>query len=117
MKLVFDLILDNKIELYVSPALKDEVLEKLRYYGSSTQTQDDVMSFIEEKGILVTPTVKIDVCEDKDDNFNLELSETVNANFLVTRDRKLLKLKKWKGATIINPDDFLPLLRKMKLLE
>jgi putative PIN family toxin of toxin-antitoxin system len=117
MKLVFELILEGKIKLYVSPTLKDEVLEKLQFFGVNTQVQNEVMAFIDHKGISVTPIIKIDICEDKDDNFNLELSETADEHFLVTRDRKLLKLKQWKKTTIINPDDFLPLLRKMKLLE
>ena len=116
MKIVFDLVVDKKINLYVSPALKDEVLEKLQFFGVSKQVQQEIMSYMEVRGILIEPAIKIEVCRDKEDNFTLELSETAKANYLVTRDKDLLELKKWKNTEIIIPEDFLPLLRKMGLL-
>jgi len=117
MRLVFDLVIDEKIHLYVSPPLKDEVREKLQFFAVSKEGQKGVLSFIEDNGITVEPTIKIDVCDDKDDNFNLELAETVNATYLLTRDKALLRLKKWKQTEIITPEDFLPILGKMKLLD
>lgn len=118
MKLVFELVLDEKIDLYISPALKNEVLEKLHYFDISTQVQNDIMSFIDEKGILVTPTVKVDVCRDPEDNFVLELSEEGQADYLITRDKDLLELPKqeWKNTKIIKPEGFLPLLRSRSVI-
>lgn len=58
-KLVFDLIIDSKLTLYVSLPLKKEVLEKLQVYGVSKQVQDEIKLFMEIRGILVKPTVKI----------------------------------------------------------
>src|SRR4051794_31963568 len=117
MRLVFDLVIDEKIHLYLSSRLKDEVREKLQFFAVSKEGQKGVLSFIEDNGITVEPTIKIDVCDDKDDNFNLELAETVNATYLLTRDKALLRLKKWKQTEIITPEDFLPILRKMKLID
>jgi len=116
MRLVFDLVIDEKINLYVSSILKEEVLDKLRFFEVSKEGQNEVLSFIDENGILVDPAVKIDACEDKDDNFNLELAETAQAEYLITRDKALLRLKRWKNTEIISPEDFLPLLRKMGVL-
>lgn len=116
MRLVYDLIIDEGISLYFSPALKDEILEKLLYFKVSKNGKKEVMSFIEENGIQVNPTIKIEVCRDREDNFLLELSETADADYLVTRDKDLLILKRWRQTEIIKPEDFLPLLRKMKLL-
>lgn len=119
MKLVFELVIYKKINLYISPALRSEVLRKLLYFGVSKQVRDDVMSFVDEKGILVIPTVKVDVCRDREDNFILELAESSQADYIVTRDKDLLDLadQRWKETKIVKPEDFLPLLRKMKLLE
>jgi len=54
----------------------------------------------------------------KKDNFILELAETANVDFIITRDRDLLDLPNqiWKGAKIVKPEAFLPFLRKMELL-
>lgn len=113
-KLIFDLILDSKLTLYVSPPLKEEVLEKLHVYGVSEQVQDEIMLFMERRGVLVKPTVKITICRDPKDNFVLELAESARADFIITRDKDLLDLpgKRWKITQIIKPEDFLPLLRK-----
>lgn len=117
-KVVFDLILDNKLTLYVSQALKKEVLEKLQESGVSKQVQGEIMLFIETRGILVKPAVKITVCRDPKDNFMLELAETAHADFLVTRDRDLLDLpnQTWKQTKIIKPEGFLPVLRRMQII-
>jgi len=117
MRLVFDLVIDEKIHLYVSLPLKDEVREKLQFFAVSKEGQKEVLSFIEDNSIIVEPTISIDVCRDKEDNFALELAEASQADYLITRDKDLLTLKNWKQTEVINPEDFLPLLRKMKLLD
>lgn len=116
MKMVFELVIDKKINLYVSATLKDEVLEKLQFYKARQDIRNKVMSFIETKGILLKPTAKVTACRDKEDNFVLELSETAHVEYLVTRDKDLLDLEKWKRTKIIKPEDFPPLLRSRKLL-
>ena len=119
MKAVFDLILDNKLKMYVSPNLKAEVLEKLLYFKISEQAQSEATFFIEKRGILVEPTVKVTICRDIEDNFVLELAQSSNADYLITRDKDLLELPngRWKHTIIIKPEDFLPLLRKMGLFK
>lgn len=119
MKLVFELVIDDKIDLYVSHILKDELSEKLHYFGVSKQIKNEVMSFIKINGILVEPTIKIRECRDFEDNFLLELAETAKANYLVTRDKDLLSLPKsaWKVTKIITPEAFLLLLRTKKLIK
>lgn len=116
MRLVFELVLDNKITMFVSPALKDELKEKFASFGVSQQVQDEAMLFVERKGILVTPAITIEHAQDRKDNFLLKRSEAAHADYLVTRDNDLLVLKKWKETAIIKPEDFLPFLRRMKLL-
>lgn len=118
MKVVFDLILDRKLTLYVSAALKDEVLEKMQYYNVSKQIQDEVMLFMNKLGILIEPKVKVTVCRDPEDNFVLELAETSRADYIITRDKDLLDLPnhEWKGTKIIKPEAYLPLLRTWKIL-
>lgn len=118
MQAVFDLVRDKKINLYISPALQDEIAEKLQFYKADEQIQNMVMLFIKKRGILIEPTVKVDVCRDPEDNFVLALAETAEADYLVTRDKDLLELPqaKWKSTRIIRPEEFLPLLRSLQLV-
>jgi len=77
------------------------------------------MSFIDKKGILITPNVKVTACRDPDDNYLLELAETSKASYLITRDKDLLELpnKRWKSTRIVKPEEFLSYLRRKKLLK
>ncbi len=118
MKIVFDLVLDNKLKLYVAPALRREVLRKLHEFEVDQQVQEEIMFFIEKRGISITPNVKVTVCRDPEDNYLLELAETSKATYLITRDKDLLELpnKRWKNTKILKPEQFLSYLRRKKLL-
>ena len=117
-KIVFDLVLNNKLELYVSEDLKAEVLEKFKYYGASEQTLLDAFLFLDAKGIVITPKTEVSICRDPEDNYLLALAEEAQASYLVTRDKDLLDLpqKKWKNTKIVKPEEFLPYLRSLKLI-
>lgn len=76
------------------------------------------MTFLDTKGVLVQAVAKVTVCRDPEDNFVLELAETVKADYLITRDKDLLELpqKEWKNTKIVKPEEFLPHLRFLKLI-
>ena len=116
-KTIFELVLDNTITMYVSPKLRQELNRKLEFFGVTKQVHDDVMLFFDTKGISVDPDISINASRDREDNFLLELSEAAKVDYLVTRDKDLLIFNKWKDATIIMPEDFLPMLRKLGLLQ
>ena len=117
-KIIFDLILENKLRLYVSSELKNEVLNKSEEYEATKQAKNEVMYFFSERSTTIEPKIKLDICRDPKDNFLLELAETAKADFLVTRDKDLLSLPNnaWKVTKIITPEAFLPLLRIKKLI-
>ncbi len=117
-KTVFDLVLNNKLELYVSEDLKAEVLKKFKYYGASEQALLDAFLFLDAKGIAITPKTEVSICRDPEDNYLLALAEEAQASYLVTRDKDLLDLpqKEWKNTKIVKPEEFLPYLRSLKLI-
>lgn len=102
----------------MSEDLKAEVLKKFKLYNASEQAVLDASLFLDAKGITIIPQVRVDVCRDPKDNYLLELAEEAKADYLITRDRDLLKLPKqeWKDTKIIKPEEFLPLLRSFKLI-
>jgi uncharacterized protein len=115
IKIVFDLVLDNKLRLYISPTLTKEVLKKLIELKASSQAQSEASLFLIKKGVHLNPQIKITVCRDPKDNFILELAESAKADYIITRDKDLLELpgQKWKETVIIKPEAFLPMLRKV----
>ena len=102
----------------MSSKLKAEIVKKFKAFSATEQEQYEILQFIEKRGIIVKPKIKITVCRDPSDNFVLELAETAHADYIITRDKDLLDLPNqiWKDAKIVKPEAFLPFLRKMKLL-
>jgi putative PIN family toxin of toxin-antitoxin system len=117
VRIIFELVLQNMLTMYISPKLKQELNRKLRFFGVTKQVHDDVMLLLDTKGVSVDPDVAINVSRDKEDNFLLELAETANVDYLVSRDEDVLIFNKWKDTTIIMPEDFLPILRRRGLLQ
>lgn len=117
VKTIFDLVLDNKLELYVSPDLKTEVLKKLMELGASEEIMLEASIFLNIKGVSIVPNIDVTVCRDPEDNYLLELAEASRADYIITRDKDLLELPQnaWKETKIIKPEEFLPMLRKMEL--
>ena len=59
--------------------------------------------------VFVQPRQEIKVCRDPDDNHFLEVVVEADAKFLITGDKDLLDLKKFKGVQIVTPSKFLVL--------
>ena len=61
---------------------------------------------------LIKPKEKVSVIkDDPDDNRILECSLACKADFIVTQDNHLLKLKKFKNIKIVTPKEFLSLVK------
>jgi predicted nucleic acid-binding protein len=58
-------------------------------------------------GVPVTPQAVIQACRDPDDNRVLECAVEGHAQYIVTGDRDLLKMEKFRGCEILSPADFL----------
>lgn len=58
-KVVFDLILENKLQMHISTKLKEEVTKKFESFSVTEQGLNEVVMFIENRGILVDPNIKI----------------------------------------------------------
>ena len=114
VQIILELVLNKKLTLFVSPPLKTELTKKPTEFNVPQQLQDEIMLFIDTRATLLDPTVKIEKSRDRDDNFLLELAETAQAEFLITRDKDVLVLEQWKNTKIVMPEAFLPLLRELK---
>jgi len=114
---IFELVIEDKLLLFTSPAQLQEIKKKFTEFAVPHDVEEMSIFFISSKATLLRPTMTIQESRDTTDNFLLELSEFAHADYLVTRDNDLLVLKKRKHTDMILPEDFLPLLRKMNVIE
>ncbi len=103
--------LDKKLILCLSPELKAEILNKL---GKKFLLPSESLTFIEKSldtySLKYVPKVKLTICQDPKDNFLLELAQVARADFLITGDKDLLTLKKYKNTKIVSPGEYLQIL-------
>ncbi|GBU25622.1 hypothetical protein R83H12_02276 [Fibrobacteria bacterium R8-3-H12] len=55
---------------------------------------------------VFSPTIRINMLEDEDDNMLLELADESNANFLITGDVNDFVISKYKETLIVSPVDY-----------
>ena len=108
--LVLSLALEDKVKLFVSPALLNEyegVLKRPRL----KLTQEAIMELtdkIKAHAIMITPIQKLDVFkEDEPDNRILECAVKAKADFIITGNTKHFSFKKFGESKIVTPREFI----------
>ncbi|HET6217060.1 MAG TPA: putative toxin-antitoxin system toxin component, PIN family [Acidobacteriaceae bacterium] len=104
-----DLALLQSFLLVTSPALLDELDEKLRLkFGLSPNDADLVRAQLQSSAMVVKPTVILEVIkDDPDDNRVLECAAAGEANCIVSGDRHLLQLSSYEGIPILTVRQFM----------
>lgn len=105
---VLDICLD-KHQLFISKWIIDETSEKLNAkFNVSQKDIRKAQKFFRNEFTLINPGGDLPkACRDKDDNNILHLAEHVQADLIITGDKDLLTLKKYKETLIINPRTFI----------
>lgn len=107
---VIDLAIENKIDIYISEDILNEimkVLQRVKFSLNNLQIHS-ILSEIESISNLVYPDNKInDICRDRNDHIILECAEKSDADFIITGDQDLLVLKSYLDTKILSPADFL----------
>jgi putative PIN family toxin of toxin-antitoxin system len=104
----FLLAQQKRFELYTSIAILTETASKLR--EKFNQTEEDVkqsLKIISRAAEVLKPTVKLNVLKDEPDNRILECALESRADIIVTGDRHLLKIRKFRSISIIRLADLL----------
>lgn len=116
VEIIIDLILAKSLRLFISADLSKELFKKLHYFKAGELILEKT-TIVLASCFLVKPNIQIKVYRDPKDNFLLELAESVDADYLITRDKDLLDLtKQWKKTTIIKPEEFMQILRQASLI-
>ncbi len=104
---------NRKFELVSSIGIIDELIKTLRNF--KIQMPEDMIeewrNLIIENSIIIESTIKLNVIkDDPDDDKFLEIGVMGKADFIISQDRHLLKLKKYNGIKIVSPEEALLLL-------
>jgi putative PIN family toxin of toxin-antitoxin system len=108
------IIKNEKIELLYSKELIEEYLEVIcrpkiqKYFKKNIIEMESVIVEIFDKyATEINIKSKVNICRDKKDNFLLSLAIDGKADYLITGDKDLLELEKFKNTNIITLSDFI----------
>lgn len=107
---VLHLIIDRKIQAFISPYILFEIKEVLyRKFSHSLIDITKIEDAITETFTLIHPKQRItQIKENKADNHILECAVEAQADYLITGDTKhILPLRKIKNILIVNANEFL----------
>lgn len=65
-----------------------------------------VLTEIGLKAKQYTPTIKVEIITDKDDNMILELAEESKADFIITGNTNDFTMKKYINTKIVSPKEY-----------
>lgn len=102
---------ESEFKLLVSEDTFSELLkkanQKIQEYNLDPKLFVEIYTNLRRFANWVEPKKKVTICRDFKDNILLEVALTGKADFLVSGDKDLLVLKKFKKTKIISPADFL----------
>lgn len=108
------ILLRNDVELFACPELLEE-FERTRQYPKlqkylKPERVATTIELINAKAVVISIAYRTADFTDSDDNYLLDLCQTVSADFLVTGDKPLLRLKLYGQTQILTYREFCELL-------
>ena len=105
--------IEGDFDLYSSVAILTELARKLeKKFNWERAKIEQLIASIGNLATVFKTTPWLNVISDPPDNRILECALTAGANFIVTEDKHLLKLKKYEEVEIIQLSAFLVKLRQ-----
>jgi putative PIN family toxin of toxin-antitoxin system len=103
-----DLVIDARVNLCISKEIIHEVLGVLgRKFSKGTEELSRTAVFLSELAKLVASRRKLAILDDEPDNRILECAVAGHADIIVTGDRAILRLQRFKGIRILSLRQFL----------
>jgi putative PIN family toxin of toxin-antitoxin system len=109
--IVYELFIDDKIELCVSENLMEEYYDVLRRekftkFHDFFLRAEALLMEIEMKSTLFKPKIKLQLISDEDDNMILELADECNADFIITGNTTDFTFPTYKETKIVTPKEY-----------
>lgn len=105
---------NEKYELVMSTEIIREIIETLMDFKIQLPINMLLLwiSILSMKSKIVEPEEKIDIVkDDADDNKFIEAAVEGKADYVVTQDNHLLKIKEFEGIKILTPKEFLEIVK------
>jgi len=102
----------HEFDLVSSVAIIEEMTRILSSFKIPMETEDILWwrTLVLERSIIIEPVNKLNIVkEDPGDNKFIEAALEGKANYIITQDNHLLKIKKYKSIKIVSPSEFLRL--------
>lgn len=109
-------IYNEKVQVIMTDKLFNEIKKTLakkhleKYFKEKTFS--NFWSELENKTQSIEIVSEIDICRDKKDNYLLALAEKIHANYIITGDKDLLVLGKYKSCKIVRFRTFISLFKE-----
>jgi putative PIN family toxin of toxin-antitoxin system len=101
-------ILEGADTLLISKAILDELLSVLAVkFSRDAESLSQVAVIVTEMAEAVKPQDRVKVFKDDPDNRVLECAEAGHADYIVTGDKEMLRLKHYRGIRLISLRDYL----------
>jgi len=109
-RVAFNLTLTKPARLYVSEAIMEEYSEVMARPALRIPrgVRLQILQLIKNRSHLVTPTRRLEVCLDPDDNVFLECADAARADYLITGNLKHFPTF-WKSTKIVTARQFVDL--------
>lgn len=108
---IIDRWTEDKYDLVLSKPVVEEIIKVLHRKEIKVERIERLLSLISQKATMVTPEKEISVIKnDPDDNKFIECAVKGKADYIVSGDKHLLDLEKYKGIKILTPKEFLDIL-------
>ena len=103
--IVSELFSDSDIELCISDEVFEEYYdvlnrEKFSKYQDFAAKAQTLLVDIQKRAIKYSPTIKLKIINDLDDNKLLELAQTSNADFLITGNTNHFTMRNIRGQKL-----------------
>ena len=108
---IIDFWKEGKLKLCLSNPIIDEYIEVLIRLGikDGTEIEELLHLFAKDSNTIFTSKTKSlqIVIDDPDDNKFFECAVALNAKYIISGDKKVLKVKNYFGIKVVNPKTFL----------
>ncbi len=115
----FSQLFEKGIEIYITEEILKEI-SKVSVYPKiielmekSGTNRKEILRNIVENSMLIRPKFKLKtIKEDVEDNKFLDCALQAKADFIISGDKHLLKLGKFRATKILTPKEFLEIVKK-----
>lgn len=116
---IFEMLILGEIQNYASQDIIEEIREVLQRPKIAKQLslveQEFILNTFEEFSEKIKLRVKLEeIKDDPDDNKFLECAVSASADYIVSGDDHLLKVRNFRGIKIVSPVEFVKITNQLK---